>query len=390
MLNKTDLVQIFSKLKFNSFKLHDLDFIEMNTYEAFIFSSITGSSYLINEVGVSMKGRNEVFIHRSIFQNDKYIYSPGLFSRDLDSNYILENSADILNLKYPSIFKGNKIILIYEIDKNSSSNVEEKIFHYLSSKGMDTKDIILYKYFKTGSSFEPFLEYLTTKFFLEKGYLVENQVPWFQQKFSFKGKNLNGGIPDFSAFHSPSSSSELYRYGLITENKGIILNMIPLLKNFDEFDFKENKIYKEFQYELIIGEAKANKNSLDQAIKQLSQYEEVQLGTEFYTIICDVDDNNMEKFGEIYLNNHELEKRSSKKDSITDIASQEKDDKWMNNYIKALLLGNLSEEEINELINSFRTLYNLPILKNYKSYHLIDMVIGTDINIILKKVKEVI
>ncbi len=166
--------------------------------------------------------------------------------------------------------------------------------------------------------------------------------------------------------------------------------MIPLLKNFDEFDFKENKIYKEFQYELIIGEAKANKNSLDQAIKQLSQYEEVQLGTEFYTIICDVDDNNMEKFGEIYLNNHELEKRSSKKDSITDIASQEKDDKWMNNYIKALLLGNLSEEEINELINSFRTLYNLPILKNYKSYHLIDMVIGTDINIILKKVKEVI
>lgn len=385
--NETDLINIFKNLGFSINKIGSFTSIEMSAYEAFIFSAITGATYLTAETGITMKGRNEVFIHRSIFQNDKYIYSPGLFSRSIDEEYLEGNSADRLNAKYPSVFKGTKNIILKEIPIGSSSSIEKKIFKSLNEFGEDTNNILLYKHFQSGSSFEPFLEYLTTKYFLSKGYLIENQVPWFQQYFPYKGKILNGGIPDFSAFHS-SISSSLFHYGIISNNSGIILNMIPLLKNFDEFCFNTNNGDKEFNYELIIGEAKSDQSSLKQAIVQLSKYENVNLATKLFTIIPNVDNNEHDTFGEIYLKDNKVSIKNSKEIPIVDTSNQSKDMEWINNYVKALLLGNLNKDDIDILINHHRVTSNLSKLYLYKSYHLIDMVIGTSADTIITKIKE--
>ncbi|MBA3026706.1 MAG: hypothetical protein FP820_09935 [Sulfurimonas sp.] len=385
--SENDLVKIFKNLGFIINKVDKYTSIEMSAYEAFIFSAITGATYLLAETGITMKGRNEIFIHRSIFQNDKYIYSPGLFSRDINEGYLEENSADMLKRKYPSVFKGKKNIILKEISSGSSSSIEKNIFKSLYECGEDTNNIILYKHFQSGSSFEPFLEYLTTKHFLSKGYLIENQVPWFQQKFSYNGKILNGGIPDFSAFHS-NISSDLYRYSILNENSGIILNMIPLLKNFDEFDFKDKKIQKTYSYELIIGEAKSDKNSLEQALIQLSKYQSVELATELFTIITDVNNNENDTFGEIFINDFALSVKKSANVACTNSTNQLKDTIWMDNYIKALLLGNLGKDKIDELINDYRLSNNLSILKIYKSFHLIDMIIHTSIDIIINQISK--
>jgi hypothetical protein len=56
--------QIFKNLNFNL--IDDVCFaevIEMSAEDAFDFSAIVGSNYLISENGISAKGRNEIFIH---------------------------------------------------------------------------------------------------------------------------------------------------------------------------------------------------------------------------------------------------------------------------------------------------------------------------------------
>ena len=55
-------------------------FIKLPLLDALRFSLIQGGCFLNNCVGTTLKGRSEVFIHRSIFQNDSLIYSPGLLT----------------------------------------------------------------------------------------------------------------------------------------------------------------------------------------------------------------------------------------------------------------------------------------------------------------------
>ena len=72
----------------------------MSAEDAFDFSSVVGSNYLINDNGISMKGRNEVFIHRSLFHNNSLIYSPGLYGRDINLELQDENSGCLLKNKF--------------------------------------------------------------------------------------------------------------------------------------------------------------------------------------------------------------------------------------------------------------------------------------------------
>ena len=51
----------FSRVKNHFFK----NVFEISFQEAFDISAIIGCNYLLTKEGVSMKGRNEVFIHRS-------------------------------------------------------------------------------------------------------------------------------------------------------------------------------------------------------------------------------------------------------------------------------------------------------------------------------------
>lgn len=69
-MNNKGIAKIFNNLGFSTIRTNsNFSIIEMDAKNAFIFSSIVGAKYLLYENGVTMKGRSEVFIHRSVFSN---------------------------------------------------------------------------------------------------------------------------------------------------------------------------------------------------------------------------------------------------------------------------------------------------------------------------------
>ena len=107
--------------------------------------------------------------------------------------------------------------------------------------------------------------------FSKEGYIFENQTPFFQQSYKYNNQILNGGIPDISAFHY-SGCEVLYKYNFINDTEGLNLSILPVYYNFkDLFNFKINKP-KSYKYKLILGEAKSDSSSYQQALNQLEKY----------------------------------------------------------------------------------------------------------------------
>ena len=389
MIN-TELLQILENLGFK--KIYDPVFnevIAMSSEDAFIFSSITGAKYLTYENGITMKGRTEIFIHRSVFSDDHLIYSPGLFSRDISGRIIEGNSSKALISKFPDVFdKNNKRIVIYDIN-DQPSNIENKIFEKIINNKMNPSHYILYKNYPNHTLGESFQEYLASIYFSNKGYLTENQVPWFQQNYKYQGKTLQGGIPDFSAFQS-SICETFKEYGIITKQKGLPIVLLPYLSIFrNETFLKETgqiSDYEENDNKLIIGEAKTSATSLPQAIKQLAKYNAVNLADSLFTIIPNSVSNNY--YGSMYIDNGlNIIYKPGKSENV-DKKLKNKDDKWINTYLKMLLLGNIEFSKIYDFITTFRQNNSLTPIKNYEAIHLLDAVQNTNNKDFFKFLKE--
>ncbi len=373
----SEIIKIFESLGFNTLVHEKLGtLIEMGPEDAFVFSSIVGASYLCNLNGVTMKGRCEVFIHRSVFQNGYYIYSPGLFDRDLSGKLREGNSSNFLKKAYPKVFLEKKYVLVRDIPFGTSSNVERRVYEEVVGHE-DPSNFILYKNFQSGSSTEPFYEYLTSIYFLKSGYITENQVPWFQQNYKYNNKVLNGGIPDFSAFKS-SIFKYLIEYGIVKKDQGLVLNMLPVLRNFKSKLEKISNTDTNFEYELYIGEVKSSRSSEQAAVTQLYKYSATELADKYLTIIPDLVDNHIDEFGEVYLKNSKIEVNNPKVSIRKNNQLREIDDKWINTYIKMLLLGNLEFNYITKLINLHRSSLGLELLEEYEAIHLLDTVISVD------------
>jgi hypothetical protein len=373
-MDKTIILKIFDDLDFKIIKDSELgDLVEMDEKNAFLFSSIVGSPYLISSYGVTMKGRCEVFIQRSIFSNGYYIYSPGLFSRNQKGYLTEDNSADKLLEKYPSVFKGKKYIYIHDVEISTLSNIESYVFNILRSKGKNPEDYILYKNFISGASAEPFYEYFASLNFIQKGYIVENQVPWFQQNLKYNDQILQGGIPDFSAFKC-DLSSYLTSLGIISRNIGVSISLLPVIKNFQRLNEYKKNVNHTSDYELIVGEVKFSKSSLVGALRQLKKYNGVKLANELYTIIPDIKDNHVDDFGEIYLDHSSIKINKAKSKIEIDPARQKIDNNWLTVYIKTLLLANLPFAKIIKFIEDHRVAKNLTLLEAYEAIHLLDAV----------------
>lgn len=374
LLEKEDLLLMFKNLQFNIVDLKGLgNVVEISSYDAFDFSSITGANYLLHPVGISMKGRNETFIHRAVFQENSYIYSPGLFGRNELMMLEEENSADRLKSLYPSVFSGIKYILIENISKGESSNIDETIYKKIVDLGYSPTDFILYKLFKSGQSQESLYEFFSANYFINNGYIVENQTPWFQQNYLYKGERLNGGIPDFSAFKTPLIN-ELIKKGIISPKRGILINKLPVIKNFIEIhDVQSNH---DVEYELIIGEVKSDRSSLEQANRQMEKYAKVELSNKIYSIIPNCPDNGVDSFGKIYFERQRLFIKNSSKSLPVNTVSQKLDCDWINTNIKLNLLGNVPFSKLIELLE---TKYSLS-KKEIRSFHLVDFALTSSIN----------
>lgn len=370
-MTNIELIEIFKNLGFSTEKDALFgDVVIMSAEDAYVFSATTGAKYLFYINGVTMKGRSEVFIHRSVFSNNHLIYSPGLFSRNINGSISEGNSSSALLTKYPSVFRGNKKIIIADVPTGVTSNIESIYYQKIVEANGNVNDYVLYKNFLSNIIGESLQEYFASLVFINKGYLVENQTPWFQQNYKYNGKVYQGGIPDFSAFHC-SLSNELAKYNFISKEKGISILLLPVIKNFRNNLFIEKTVETVYQRELLIGEAKTSSSSLPQAIKQLDKYNSVQIVDEFFTIIPNSYTN--EKYGSLYIKDFKLLFSSKNRTHLIDSRTQE-DDNWMCTYLKMLLLGNVEFSKIISFIKEFRRKSNLSNLNEYESIHLLDAV----------------
>ena len=372
------ITNLFSKIV--NFKLvsnHYLGIVfELSASDAFDLSAIVGCNYLINEDGFSMKGRNELFIHRSIFHGDSYIYSPGLFGRDIDGKVTSGNSPDTIKLKFPEIFKENKKLVIYKIENNKRSNIESEIYNNIILNNEDPNDYILLK-ISDKLNLEPIYEYLAYRYFKQKGYVFENQVPFFQQSFKYKNKILSGGIPDISAFKIPELD-QLRKINFYEKNNGFLINKLPFFKHFPMKNKHLDNDLK-IRYELIIGEVKKNASGKNQAVKQLDKYENVEVADDLFTFVPELMAH--EKYSTMFIDEDTLKYKKKYYLKKENIEHKKIDQNFLLTTIKLNLLSSVDFQELNELICNYS---DIKSSQGFFSYNLLHFAIKKDFNEILE------
>ena len=285
--------------------------------------------------------RLEIFIHRSVFQNNKFIYSPGLFSRDIDGNFSSGNAPLEIFAKYPSIKEGKKILLFRSTNSNNGSNIEYQTYMELKNKNIEPENFMIFKFSDNLTYLEPFFEYLSCKAFDNKGYFTESQTPWFQQSY----KGFTGGIPDYSCFYI-EEFNELKKRKLLP-NFMTIQNLSSLFAwkgNHDTINTKYSKVeLAESGYATL--------------------YNETQMPDDVGLV-------NISKNFEVNITDSKTSWKIN-----TEIRKQDK--KWISNYAKVYLLSNLPFEDICEFI---RKKNNFEIDKKLKSFDLLTAINKTEFN----------
>jgi hypothetical protein len=313
----------------------------MDPLEAYEFSLITGADYMVDPIGYSVKGRMEVAIHRSVFQNGGFIYTPGLFSRDIKGKLIQGDSIKTQYAKHPELFVGKKKLIILDVQDNSC--IEGAVYKKIVNAGLKPSDYLLYKSFNNGSNNEPLYEYLASRLFADKNMITENQVPWFNQNYIYNGKKINGGIPDFSAFQTDDLN-------IISGEFNIDFVSIQTVSGTFLTDGKPRKRINP-GYKLIIGEAKVSKSSVSAATSQLQKYSSTCLPNELYYLIPDLEKSDYQESGVFNIDaNYCSSIKTSVLNHKIDVESQKTDSEWISNITKMYLLSNLEFENIVEFI----------------------------------------
>lgn len=319
--------------------------LEIPAPDAFSLSSIQGATYLVRKTGVSFRDRLEVFVHRSVFQNNKFIYSPGLFSRDIHRNFSPGNTPREIFSKYPSIKEGKKILLFRSTNSKEGSNIELQTYNELKKNETNPENYMVFKFSENLSHMEPFFEYLSCKAFDKIGYFSESQTPWFQQSFN----GLTGGIPDYSCFYV-DEFDEL-------KNKKLLPNFMIIQNLSTLFAWKGNHNTVKSDYAFFLGEVKSSKNFSSGAYKQLAKYSKVKLAERGYATLFNKT-QTLDNCGLVNISSDFNVKITNQKTDWETNSKRRKDDKkWIVNYAKAYLLANLEFNDICEFIckkNNFK------------------------------------
>jgi len=286
--------------------------VKLNSYDAFIFSSITGAGYLENKIfPFSPKGQMKVF--QNVFENK--------FVTGLLDNYSFRYSPYYLNQTRDYLFHGDKIIVPVEFQNELELRKQLDI---LTPSG-DTQYLVLrLETYKKGYGLEPFLEYLACKYFNSLGYITENQIPLFPTV----------GSPDFGGFKN-YEGFELSGLSLFNSGFNIIeLSLIRIFKSM-EFSQKLDKLPH-----VIVGEAKTSTTIISKQIQKYIDTEIFNESLEIFPFYSSSNSNSSffinDKFQLIY------DKKSSLK---VNIPKQKLYLDWIKNYFKYYLLSNYSNDE---------------------------------------------
>ena len=120
--------------------------IQMSSRDAFRYSLIEGSPFLIDEYGATLKEQLKVFYHRSSLNENYYLYCPGLFGVKRDRETLLldkGNASVYMKKNFRSMFSRSikKIIIFYEYDpkgNESRAEIERKVYKRIIKEKMKT------------------------------------------------------------------------------------------------------------------------------------------------------------------------------------------------------------------------------------------------------------
>jgi hypothetical protein len=324
--------------------------IKMPSKDAFIYSCVTGSGYLDNTIyPYTPKGLLKLF-----YNAFDYKFVTGIFD-----NTQIKNTPYIMNLAKPYLFKGDKFILPIEFTTEEELN---NILNNLSLRVMDPHNYIIQRIEsrKVGNGMEPFMEYLTTEYFKERGFIVENQIPLAHSV----------GSPDFAGYGLVNFLSILREEGVLTGN-GFHIIELSLIRLFPSM-VKENSITAK---KLVVAEAKTGTLVMT---KQLEKYLNTGLFDYGYEIHPSKKVPDKDYFGLISLDNNFKIKVI---DPVTNFNSEkslskEKYLEWLEDYMKFYLLANLTNDEINDL---YFQMFNLNISKQDDLVNLIHKINTKDL-----------
>lgn len=296
--------------------------IPMSAKDAYLYAAITGSFYLNDSIPFRTRGLFPLFNHANC-----YNLVTGLMTIDKNRPYFF-NSPLIHKKQRPFIANGSKYIIFKELKKSSDSDYRRVIFDSLKAAGKNPSDYLITEIRKDvkGYGMEPFCEYIACKYFSNKGYIVENQIPLF----------YGIGTPDFGAFQIPELMESLASKKLI--QGGCFLIELASLRIFGKPAIADGKY--NYTKDFVVGEAKTCTNKT-----QIQKYINTRLYNRCFEIIPDK--CLAEKYSGLILFNDKgqliikesprLKVESNKQQAYID---------WLYNYIKYYLLSNLTNEEL--------------------------------------------
>lgn len=296
--------------------------VEMNCYDAFIFSNVTGAGYLDSTCfPFTPKGCMKILFGA---YSNKFV--TGIFD-----NLSLKYTPYYLSLRKPFLFSGSKRIIPIEFFS------EKDYFTYLENAEKTLLDnnenptdylFIRVEMQKKGNGMEPFMEYVTCEYFKRKGYIVENQVPLAPTV----------GSPDFCGFIGsdlPTISSKFGGCHIIE------LSMLRLFNN--------SLLTSTLNNRFIVGEAKTSTMKM---LSQLMKYWDTGLYDEGFEIHPSKEESTDNKFGMVHIGNDYriIVKKPVRFPDSKKIFDKEAYCKWLNTYLKLYLLANLTNDELNQFV----------------------------------------
>lgn len=231
--------------------------IEMDTWEAYHYAR-TFEAY-----------KSQTYTFQYSEQENKYMiyrFPP----TDTKLNLEYQTHLDFKNAEF---FKpSKKYIIPYEVNKSVNQVYTDTRYNdiavdqIIQSKLKPQNCLITEIYLKTmGNSLENFLEYLACKIFIERDYLVENQIFFNDLNLKF---DIDIKIPDFGAYRIPELQNKLIDYGFC--DKGGFLYDLSFLRLRGRR--KHIKHIKEEKDDFIVGEAKSASAGYNSYIQQVEHY----------------------------------------------------------------------------------------------------------------------
>jgi len=295
--------------------------IKADARTAYRFCLTTNSYYLVDKYGLRLFGRLRSFNHRDNSLNQ------GLFTLKTDGEKIIEhNMVQELESQYPFIFRGNKNIIFIE-SKSPSENIEE-IYNVIIKNNLSPSDYILNLVDTSGSQWEHYFEFLASEMFIKKGYLTDVHVPWSYH-----------GTPDFAAYKHKLTNL-LIKKNMI--NFGALIIELSSIRFFNnKTKEKEKELAVDEEYSVFVGEVKSK-----QSKSQILEYLQTGLPFKGYEFIPNK--KKQEKYsGLIKINSfNKLETEEAPENPFYNPALLKEDLTWFEKYLKIILFGNLTREEL--------------------------------------------